>query len=59
MRINGLDEDDKLFKEFQKKFVDGVETDEFWAWIQKKITFVTDNSEEFVETCMKDGSLND
>ena len=59
MRICGIEENDQLFKDFQKKFVDGVETEEFWTWLRSEVTFVEAKSKEFVKNCMKKGDLND
>ena len=59
MRINGIEENDQLFKEFQKKFVNGEATEEFWTWLGDNINFVNEKSSEFINDRKLDGTLND
>ena len=49
MRVEGTTEADQEFKEFQRKMINGEDTEAVWSWLEKNINWVDKTSEEYIE----------
>ena len=61
MRVEGTEQADYEFKEFQRKMINGDCPKKLYAWLKTKINMVKESTDKFIEDIKKDPSkdLND